>query len=108
VDAGLIPTGELRSVIGTAFDFRAATRIGARIEERDEQLVRASGYDHNYVLHRALDGALVHAARVVEPASGRTLDVHTTEPGLQFYSGNQLDGTTRGRDGRVYSRRTGL
>ena len=107
VDHRLIPTGELQSVAGTAFDFRKATAIGALIEENAEQLQRAGGYDHNFVL----DGGnekLALAARVTEPSSGRVLEVFTTEPGIQFYSGNFLDGTTTGKGGREYSFRSGF
>ena len=88
-DATQIPTGEIAAVQGTPFDFTQATRIGARIEERHPQLVAAGGYDHNWVLRGA--GRLAPAARVVEPTSGRTLDVATTQPGVQFYAGNRLD-----------------
>ncbi len=109
VDGTLIPTGVLAPVRGTPFDFQRAVPIGARIEADDEQLRRGGGYDHNFVLTGARDGAgLVHAAHVVEPASGRTLDVYTTEPGVQFYSGNFLDGTITGKRGAVYTKRTGF
>jgi len=108
VDASRIPTGEIASVKGTPFDFRSPTPLGARINDDDAQLRYASGYDHNYVLRFARDDALVHAAHVLEPTSGRTMDVHTTEPGLQLYSGNWLDGTMRGIRGRLHTRRTGL
>jgi len=105
VDAGLIPTGELAPVAGTPFDFRTPTAIGARIDAADEQLRRAGGYDHNFVLNA---GSAIHAAaRVVEPASGRTMDVATTEPGLQFYSGNKLTGQI-GKSGHAYGPRSGL
>lgn len=107
VDATLIPTGELAPVDGTPFDFRAPTAIGARIDAADVQLKRGGGYDHNFVLTRA-DTGLAHAARVVEPGSGRTLDVWTTEPGVQFYSGNFLDGSITGKGGTVYAHRTGF
>lgn len=111
VDSTLIPTGEIASVDGTPFDFRTPTAIGARIDQRDNTQIRyGNGYDHNFVLNRgnASADALVHAARVVEPSSGRTLDVYTTQPGLQFYSGNFLDGTITGKGGRVYRFRYGL
>ncbi len=98
VDETLIPTGALAPVAGTPFDFSTLTRIGDRIEADDVQLRRARGYDHNFVLKRGSSG-LVHAARLVDPSSGRTLDVHTTEPGLQFYSGNFLKGAHRPRSG---------
>jgi galactose mutarotase len=107
VDSALIPIGRLAPVAGTPFDFTTPMAIGARIAQPDEQLVRGRGYDHNFVLNRS-DTGLVHAARVVEPGSGRTLDVYTTEPGLQFYSGNFLDGTITGKSGHVYGHRTGL
>jgi aldose 1-epimerase len=110
VDATLIPTGELAPVEGTPFDFRHATPIGARIGVANAQLRHAGGYDHNFVLDasRRAPGGLAQAARVVEPASGRMLEVHTTEPGLQFYSGNFLPGTTVGKAGRTYPHRGGL
>jgi aldose 1-epimerase len=91
VDSGLIPTGAIAPVANTPFDFRTPTAIGARIGEADLQLESAGGYDHTFVLRRGAPG-LVHAARVVESSTGRTLDVSTTEPGLHFYSGNSLDG----------------
>lgn len=107
VDAGLIPTGVLAPVAGTPFDFRTATPIGARIEADHEQLRLGRGYDHNFVLNR--DGAgLSLAAAVYEPTTGRTLEVRTTEPGLQFYTGNFLDGTVTGKGGVRYARRTGF
>lgn len=104
-DAGLIPTGELRPVAGTPFDFRHATAIGARIGQKDEQLTYGMGYDHNYVLNRGT-GGLTKAAEVYDPKSGRVLEVLTTEPGLQFYTGNHLDGTVHGKGGKVYTMRT--
>jgi len=90
VDETMIPTGEIVGVEGTPFDFRTPTAIGARIDGADQQLRRGNGYDHNFVLNGA-PGALHLAASVVEPDSGRTLQVSTTEPGVQFYSGNNLD-----------------
>jgi aldose 1-epimerase len=108
VDEGLIPTGELRAVQGTPFDFRAPTTLGARIAAPDRQLAVAGGYDHNFVLDRDDDRSLVLAARVVEPATRRTLEVHTTEPGVQLYSGNFLDGSITGKGGRRYAHRTGF
>jgi len=107
VDESRIPTGALVPVAGGPFDFRLPTAIGARIEARDEQLRRGGGYDHNFVLNREGAG-LVHAARVVHPESGRTLDIHTTEPGLQFYSGNFLDGSILGKASRPHPHRGGL
>lgn len=104
VDRDLIPTGELRSVAGTPFDFRKATRIGQRIEQQDQQLIFGRGYDHNWVLDRNGSG-LESAAIVTEPRSGRVMEVLTTMPGLQFYSGNFLDGTLRG-NGRAYTKRS--
>jgi aldose 1-epimerase len=88
-DAMQIPTGEIVAVRGTAFDFTQRTRIGARIDGVHEQLVAAGGYDHNWVLRGS--GGLAAAARVVEPKSGRTVEVSTTQPGVQFYAGNRLD-----------------
>jgi len=104
VDSGLIPTGELPSVAGTPFDFRKPTAIGARIEQDDEQLKLGHGYDHNFVLHKK-GKAVELAARVVEPATGRVLEVLTSEPGVQFYTGNFLDGKTAGKGGMTYPRR---
>jgi aldose 1-epimerase len=102
VDAGLIPTGELRAVQGTPFDFRKPTAIGARVRDgRDQQLRYGRGYDHNF----ALDGAAGEfrlAARVADPASGRIMEIFTAAPGLQFYSGNFLDSTIAGKGGRLY------
>ncbi len=107
VDATLIPTGVIAPVAGTPFDFTTPTAIGARIDLEDEQLENGGGYDHNFVLDR--DGAgLAHAARVEEPTTGRVLDVYTTEPGLQFYSGNFLDGSLIGKSGQVYRHRYGF
>jgi aldose 1-epimerase len=107
VDATLIPTGELAAVDGTPFDFRTPTAIGARIGQDNVQLKRGRGYDHNWVLDRQGD-ALTLAARLTEPTTGRTLEVLSTEPGIQFYSGNFLDGTITGKEGRVYQHRFGL
>jgi aldose 1-epimerase len=107
VDATLIPTGEISPVQGTPFDFRRPTAIGARIDARDQQIANGGGYDHNFVINRSAPG-LVHVARVTEEASGRTLDVSSTEPGVQFYSGNFLDGTVTGKGGTSYKRRSGF
>lgn len=107
VGAGLIPTGALAPVEGTPFDFRSAKPIGQDIGADDAQLELGGGYDHNYVLKDSADGELVLAARVTDPASGRVLEVLTVEPGVQFYSGNFLDGTLEG-EGRVYGHRTGF
>jgi aldose 1-epimerase len=104
VDEGLIPTGALRPVEGSPFDFRKPTAIGARIDGTDEQLVRGKGYDHNFALNRSGD-ALSLAARVSDPKSGRVMEVLTTEPGVQFYTGNFLDGSIRGKGGKVYPKR---
>ena len=101
VDETLIPTGELASVDKTPFDFRQPTAIGARIRSEHPQIQFGRGYDHNWVLARPGAG-LSLAADVYEPKSGRTLQVRTTEPGVQFYAGNFLDGTITGKDGRVY------
>lgn len=92
VDSTLIPTGELRPVAGTPFDFRTPTAIGARVNADDEQIRFGGGYDHNWVINKPA-GELGVAARVTEPTTGRVLEVLSTEPGLQFYCGNFLDGT---------------
>jgi len=107
VDSTLIPTGELRSVEGTAFDFRALTPIGQRIAADEDQLHKGRGYDHNWVLDKS-QGKLSEAAELYDPGTGRVLQVLTTEPGLQFYSGNFLDGTIVGKQGRTYEHRSGL
>jgi aldose 1-epimerase len=107
VDGTLIPTGELRNVEGTPLDFRSPVTVGARIEQDDEQLRFGNGYDLNWVLDNP-EGSLTLAARVHEPATGRVMEVHTTEPGIQFYSGNFLDGTATGKHGIVYQKRFGL
>jgi aldose 1-epimerase len=107
VDAGQIPTGELRAVKGTPLDFTKPVAIGARIDQKDEQLILGKGYDHNWVLNGAA-GTLRPAARVTEPESGRVLEVYTTEPGVQFYTGNFLDGTIKGKGGQVYQQRYGF
>lgn len=108
----MIPTGEIRPVRGTPFDFTQPTAIGARIDESDLQLMQADGYDVNYVLNRRHgERGLVRAARVFEPQSGRVMEVLSTEPGLQFYSGNKLAGAVprdRGKGGRLYGRRHGF
>jgi aldose 1-epimerase len=107
VDATLIPTGQLATVEGTPFDFRTPTAIGARIEARHPQIRHGRGYDHNWVLNRDGD-SLQLAARVVEPKSVRVLEVATTEPGMQFYAGNVLDGAITGKGGLDYGRRSGF
>ena len=105
VDAGLIPTGELRPVNGTPFDFRKPTAIGARIGQSDEQLKLGKGYDHNW----ALNGSGMRlAARVEEPSTGRVMEVRTDQPGVQFYTGNFLDGSIKGKGGKVYGFRSGF
>jgi aldose 1-epimerase len=107
IDSTLIPTGELRPVQGTPFDFRKPTPIGARINQDDEQLKFGKGYDHNWVVNKPL-GEFGLMARVTEPTSGRVLEVLSSEPGLQFYSGNFLDGTLKGKGGQVYQFRSGF
>jgi len=102
VDSTLIPTGVIAPVAGTPFDFRTPTAIGARIGQTDTQLRFGKGYDHNWVLDRKGAAGLVHAMRLADTVSGRTLDITTTEPGLQFYSGNFLDGTIHGKGGEPY------
>jgi len=115
VDSTLIPSGEIKSVAGTPFDFRTSAAIGARIDRNDEQLRYGRGYDHNFVLNKGGQGGqggtggdMTLAARVYEPTSGRVMEISTTEPGLQFYSGNFLDGTLRGKQGVVYGHRSGF
>jgi aldose 1-epimerase len=107
IDEGLIPTGEMRSVEGTPMDFRIPTAIGARVNQPDEQLRFGLGYDHNWVLNGSGEG-LSLAARLAENTSGRVVEVWTTEPGMQFYCGNFLDGTNVGKGGTPYKYRTGL
>lgn len=101
VDSTLIPTGELQPVDGTPFDFRTPTAVGARIGQDNEQLKFANGYDHNWCINN-YNGAVRLAARVYEPTTGRVLEVYTDQPGMQFYSGNFLDGTLKGKGGWVY------
>ncbi|MGH9403216.1 MAG: aldose epimerase family protein [Terriglobia bacterium] len=105
IDSTEIPTGELRKVAGTPFDFRKPTPIGARINEHTEQLKFASGYDDNWVINHKGPG-LALAARVVDPKSGRVIECWTTEPGVQFYTANFLDGMIRGKGWKVYGRRS--
>ena len=102
VDPTQIPTGEMRKVDGTPFDFRSPTPIGARIRADDRQLLAGRGYDHNWVLRGGVTGVPRLVARVHDPRSGRMLDVSTDQPGLQFYSGNSLDGSLVGPSGRAY------
>ena len=103
----LIPTGELATVDGTPFDFRKSTAVGARINDDNEQLRRGKGYDHNWVLDSG-GGKLAEAAEVYEPTTGRVMQVWTDQPGVQFYTGNFLDGTITGKDGKVYQQRSAL
>ncbi len=115
VNAGLIPTGEIAPLAGTPLDFRVPHPVGERIDRAHEQLRFAGGYDHNYVLDGgggtvdvSRTNKLALAATVWEPQSGRIMEVLTTEPGVQFYSGNFLDGALKGKSGRAYPRRAGL
>jgi aldose 1-epimerase len=107
VNATSIPTG-IASVEGTPFDFRQPTRIGDRIRDGDEQLIYGRGYDHNWVLSRPNDGSLALAARLEDAKTGRVLEISTTEPGIQFYTGNFLDGTLVGSAGKMYRQGDGL
>ena len=107
VDKTLIPTGVLAAVAGTPFDFRKPAAIGARIGADDEQIRNGGGYDHNFVLNGRGEGR-APVIRVFEPTTGRTLDIATTEPGVQFYSGNFLDGSVTGKAGHVYGKRYGF
>ena len=104
IDDQLIPTGMIQKVVNTPFDFLSLTQIGSRIDAKDDQLTYGHGYDHNYVLNSS-DAVVSFAARVVEPVSKRTLEVYTNEPGLQFYGGNFLDGTVRGKRDKNYKYR---
>ena len=109
VDEGLIPTGEMPAVAGTPFDFTTAKSIGRDIGKQDEQLSFGLGYDHNWVLDKGgKDGELTLAAQVYESTSGRAMEIHTTEPGIQFYCGNFLDGRLRGKSGKPYVHRGGF
>jgi aldose 1-epimerase len=110
VDDTLIPTGELAPVAGTPFDFTRPHAVGERLRDSHEQIVIGQGYDHNFVLDRpsSEDTSPTRAARVTEPHSGRVLEIRTTEPGIQFYSGNFLDGTLVGTSGRVYRQTDGF
>jgi len=107
VDEGLIPTGDMPEVAGTPFDFTAPKPIGRDIEQENEQLTFGLGYDHNYVLEKG-DGGMTLAARVHEPTSGRVMEIRTTEPGIQFYCGNFLDGRLKGKAGKPYVHRGGF
>jgi aldose 1-epimerase len=108
VNATLIPTAELRAVKGTPFDFTKSTPIGARINQDSQQLKFGKGYDHNWVLTAGQSETPQDAAEVYDPASGRVLTILTTQPGIQFYSGNFLDGTVHGKSGKTYTHRSGL
>jgi aldose 1-epimerase len=107
VDEGLIPTGEMKPVAGTPFDFRQSHAIGERIDAKDEQIRRGKGYDHNFVVNGKM-GTMRLAARVTESKSGRLMEVRTTEPGVQFYTGNFLDGKVTGKGGKAYQFRYGF
>jgi aldose 1-epimerase len=104
VNANLIPTGELKAVEGTPFDFNKPIAIGARIDQPDQQLEYGKGYDHNFVIDKGM-GGLTRCVEVFEPTTGRVLEVLTTEPGVQFYTGNFLDGTIHGKGGKIYQHR---
>ncbi|MBI9017563.1 MAG: galactose mutarotase [Phycisphaerae bacterium] len=106
VDEGLIPTG-IESVKGTPMDFTKSTAIGKRVDDDYQQLIFGKGYDHNWIINNA-DGSMKLAARVTEPTSGRIMEVYTTEPGIQFYCGNFLDGTNIGKGNKVYKHRYGF
>ena len=108
VDSTLIPTGRIAPVEGTPFDFRTPTAVGARIGQQNEQLRYGGGYDHNWVLDRGARSGLVPAARLADPSTGRTIDISTTEPGIQFYSGNFLDGKITWKAGRPYPYRSAV
>jgi aldose 1-epimerase len=108
IDATQIPTGELRAVAGTAFDFRTPQAIGSRINDSDQQLKRGLGYDHNWVLNPSQPETMTLAAVLSDPDSGRSLELRTTQPGLQFYSGNFLNGKPAASGGSVFEYRTGL
>lgn len=106
VDSTLIPTGEIAPVTNTPFDFTEPTAIGERLSQDNEQLAFGKGYDHNFVLDKEGQGTLTLAARVHEPESGRVMEIFTTEPGLQFYGGNFMDGSDTGKEGEPYEFRT--
>jgi len=107
VDESVIPTGELRSVKGTPLDFTKSTAVGLRINDKYEQLIIGHGYDHSFVIDRKNDG-LALAARVYEPSSGRVMEVYTTQPAVQFYTSNYLDGTIVGKNGHAYPKNGAL
>ena len=106
IDASMIPTGQIAPVKGTPFDFTKPVPIGQRIEQDNQQLKYAHGYDDNWVLNKPKPGVLTLAARVYDPANGRGIDVYTTQPGIQFYSGNFLNGKTIGKGGKPYNYRS--
>jgi aldose 1-epimerase len=108
VDKGLIPTGELRSVAGTPFDFQKPRAIGAGIDADDEQIKFGGGYDQNFVFKQPPNGSVRFVGRATEPQSGRVLELSTTEPGVQFYTGNFLDGSIKGKGGVSYVKRSGF
>ena len=108
IDKTSIPTGEILKVEGTPFDFRTPKPIGQDIEADNEQLKNGSGYDHNYVLNKKEPGELSFAAKMTEPVSGRTMEVYTTEPGLQLYTGNFLNGSFKGQFGATFPRRSAV
>jgi len=105
VDAGLIPTGEIVPVAGTPFDFRTPKPIGQDINADNQQIKYGPGYDHNWILNKDKPGEMTKAAEVYDPSTGRAMEVFTTEPALQFYAGNFLDGTIVGKGGKVYKKR---
>lgn len=106
IDSNFIPSGEIKEVDGTPFDFTEPTKIGSRLDNDNEQLRYARGYDHNFVLNRKENGKLGRAAKVYDPESGRVMEIYTTEPGLHFYGGNFLDGSDTGKEGKPYEFRT--
>lgn len=107
VDKDLIPDGKMRKVQDTPFDFRRLVRVGERINDGDEQLAYGKGYDHNWVLNK-MDNELSHAATLIDPGSARKMEIWTTQPGLQLYTGNFLDGTDKGKAGKTYPYRSAL
>ena len=107
IDENSIPTGEIRSVKGTPFDFTTPHTVGERIDADDEQIKHGAGYDHCFVLNKQEPGELSFAAKIVEPNSGRSMEVYTTEPGVQFYSDNWADGY-KGQHGATFGRRSAL
>jgi aldose 1-epimerase len=108
VDAGLITTGEIVSVAGGPFDFRTFKAIGKDINADNQQIKYGPGYDHNWILNKERPGQMSKAAEVYDPDTGRVMDIFTTEPAIQFYAGNFLDGTITGKGGKVYKQRYGF